>query len=188
MEFREFPKIPRLNREVVITEKIDGTNACVVVSDDGTELAAQSRSRIIVPGADNFGFAAWAYANAEFLKTTLGPGYHFGEWWGAGIQRRYGMERKWFSLFNVERWKGLRDYDKAQEIGLSVVPQVLVPGTDGYVITLGDVDTAIKRLRSHGSFAAPGFMDPEGVVVFHCASRSMFKVTCKDDEKPKGQT
>jgi hypothetical protein len=35
---------------------------------------------------------------------TLGPGRHFGEWWGAGIQRRYGLTEKRFSLFNVTRW------------------------------------------------------------------------------------
>lgn len=33
MEFKEFPKIPRLNREFTITEKIDGTNGCIVVEE-----------------------------------------------------------------------------------------------------------------------------------------------------------
>ena len=45
-EFKEFQKIPRLYREVIVTEKIDGTNACVVVGEDGS-VGAQSRSRII---------------------------------------------------------------------------------------------------------------------------------------------
>ena len=61
-EFRAFHKIPRLFRDVIITEKIDGTNACVVVTPDGTVLA-QSRSRFITPEDDNFGFAAWVQAN-----------------------------------------------------------------------------------------------------------------------------
>lgn len=30
--FKEWPKIARLNRPVVITEKIDGTNSCVIVT------------------------------------------------------------------------------------------------------------------------------------------------------------
>ena len=34
-EFQPFPKIPRLSREIVITEKIDGTNAQILITDDG---------------------------------------------------------------------------------------------------------------------------------------------------------
>lgn len=40
MAFQPFPKIARWSREVIITEKIDGTNASVIVSDDGKELCA----------------------------------------------------------------------------------------------------------------------------------------------------
>ena len=52
IEFREFPKIPRMFRECVITEKIDGTNAQVIVTEDG-RVAAASRSRLITPESDN---------------------------------------------------------------------------------------------------------------------------------------
>lgn len=31
MTFEAFPKIPRLNRDITITEKIDGTNVAVVI-------------------------------------------------------------------------------------------------------------------------------------------------------------
>lgn len=41
-EFVEFPKIARLSREIIVTEKIDGTNGVVFVSDDGgTVLGAK---------------------------------------------------------------------------------------------------------------------------------------------------
>jgi hypothetical protein len=65
----------------------------------------RSRSRWITPDDDNFGFAAWVEANRDELL-TLGPGRHFGEWWGSGIQRGYGLPKgeKRFSLFNVSRW------------------------------------------------------------------------------------
>ncbi len=116
MEFREFDKIPRLKRNVVITEKIDGTNACVVISPEGI-ISAQSRSQIITPDNDNYGFARWVEDNSEELA-KLGGGYHFGEWWGSGIQRRYGMDRKVFSLFNVGRWTRApgEGYEKCQSI------------------------------------------------------------------------
>lgn len=174
MEFQAFDKIPRLKRTIVVTEKIDGTNACIAIGDDG-EFATQSRSRIIVPGDDNYGFAAWAYANKEDLL-KLGPGYHYGEWWGAGIQRRYGLTEKKFSLFNTGRWSS--NPDKPSCCG--VVP----------ILEMGDlscVDSAVQQLRDKGSVAAPGFMFPEGVVIYHTSSRSMFKVTLEKDDEAKGQ-
>ena len=101
-EFHAFRKITRLHRECIATEKIDGTNGLVWVGDDGT-VRAGSRSRWITPEADNFGFARWVAEHAEELR-ALGIGYHYGEWWGAGIQRRYGLDHKRFSLFNVSLW------------------------------------------------------------------------------------
>lgn len=103
IDFQPFPKIPRLRRRVVVTEKIDGTNACVWVDDTATIVRAGSRNKWIDPKADNYGFAGWVEKNAaELLR--LGPGFHYGEWWGAGIQRRYDLSEKRFSLFNVGRW------------------------------------------------------------------------------------
>ena len=34
MDFKPFPKVPRLSREIVITEKLDGTNASVWIEID----------------------------------------------------------------------------------------------------------------------------------------------------------
>lgn len=101
-EFKEFPKMPRWSREVIITEKIDGTNASIFIGEDG-EFLTGSRTRWITPTDDNFGFSGWAYYNKEELL-KLGPGHHFGEWWGSGIQRGYGLKEKRFSLFNTFRW------------------------------------------------------------------------------------
>ena len=90
-DFVAFPKIARLNREIVITEKIDGTNASIYVSEKDGAVYAGSRTRWITPEDDNFGFARWVRDHADELRTGLGFGVHFGEWWGAGIQRRYGL-------------------------------------------------------------------------------------------------
>ena len=179
IEFRPWPKTARLFRDIVITEKIDGTNACVIV--EGDEVAAQSRTRIVTPGDDNFGFAKWVTANAESLKQTLGEGYHYGEYWGSGIQRGYGLPKgeKRFSLFNHSRWG---EVDLTSVAGLGVVP-CLYRG----VFDEQKIDIAIFDLRYAGSLASPGFDNPEGVVIYHTASNSTYKVTCKDDEKPKGQ-
>lgn len=173
-EFAPFPKIARLFRECVITEKIDGTNAQVVVSDDGSSVRAGSRNRWITPEADNMGFAKWVEANAEELK-QLGPGRHFGEWWGAGIQRKYGLKEKRFSLFNVAKW------GESRPACCHVVP-VIAQGK----FTTDLVETALKHLRIGGSVAAPGFMNPEGIVVFHTHGSHLYKVTLDNNDEHKG--
>jgi len=49
------------------------------------------------------------------------------------------------------------------------------------------VESTIELLRGFGSMAAPGFMQPEGVVVFHTATNTLFKKTLDNDEAPKGR-
>lgn len=177
VQFEAMDKIARLSRDCVITEKIDGTNAQVYIGDDG-EFITGSRSRWITPEDDNFGFARWAHENKEELL-KLGPGRHFGEWWGAGIQRKYGLTEKRFSLFNVRRW---RQPDVVLPGCVSLVP-VLYEGA----FTLDAVNAALAELRLGGSRAAPGFMNPEGVVVFHVAAQQLFKKTLEKDDQPKGR-
>jgi len=179
IEFEAWPKIARLNRNIVVTEKIDGTNAAVIITEDG-EVAAQSRTRLITPEQDNYGFAGWVQRNAQPLADVLGPGRHFGEWWGNGIQRRYGLAEKRFSLFNTGRWHADSMDEFYKVPGLGVVPVLYAGPFDQEAINY-----ALFKLDTAGSVAAPGFMDPEGVVVYVAAARSMFKVTIKGDEAPK---
>lgn len=175
--FCGFPKIPRLSRPCIITEKIDGTNASILVTEDGAVFAA-SRSRWLSsssPHEDNYGFARWVETNAALLRDELGVGHHFGEWWGQGIQRRYGKTEKVFSLFNT----GHPNYYAST---LCRVVPVLYVG----VFNSGVVDHVLERLREDGSYAAPGFMNPEGVVVYHTSSKQRFKKTIEKDEEPNG--
>jgi len=176
MEFIEFKKIARLSREVIVTEKIDGTNGQIYIGDDG-EFLVGSRSRWITPENDNHGFARWALEHKEELM-QLGPGRHFGEWWGSGIQRGYGLPKgeKRFSLFNVLRW------GESRPECCHVVP----------VLYTGNFDTSrvvetMNLLAYSGSAAAPGFMKPEGVVVYHIAGNIMFKKTLEKDDEPKSK-
>ncbi len=188
LEFQKFPKIPRFSRDIIITEKIDGTNATIYIpsDDDGDVLDAivaagypfyvGSRSRWITPDKDNYGFAKWAYVNAEELL-KFGPGWHRGEWWGQGINRAYGLKEKRFSLFNVSKWS-----DPTVRPACCHVVPVLYCGP----FHNDAVEAAITLLRNMGSYAAPGYMNPEGVVIFHTASGHLYKKTLENDEKPKG--
>lgn len=183
-EFEAFSKIPRLNRDVVITEKIDGTNGQLLINEDGKLVRIGSRNRWLTPRdkqGDNYGFAQWAWDNREALE-LLGPGRHFGEWWGQGIARRYGVDRKYFSLFNPYRYESFQS-PYIEEVGVRVVPII----NEG-LISEGVLEYAIEKLRMSGSIAAPGFMKPEGIVVYHTAARQAFKVTLEGDDKPKGRS
>ncbi|MFD4699781.1 RNA ligase family protein [Streptomyces niveus] len=191
-EFRAWPKTPRLFRDIVITEKIDGTNAAIHIDEDG-RVAAQSRTRMITPDADNYGFASWVHRNAEELAHILGSGLHFGEWWGQGIQRRYGMTEKRFSLFNVVRWGTQQNEDgttmasRAEQS--SLVGQVdAVPILYRGVFDQDVIDEQMRELRENGSYAAPGFMNPEGICVYHSQTRSVFKVTLDKNDAGKWET
>jgi hypothetical protein len=176
IDFIPFPKITRLRRTIVVSEKIDGSNASICIGEDGTVLAG-SRTRWITPEDDNYGFARWVRDNEETLRVGLGVGTHYGEWWGSGIQRRYGLTEKRFSLFNTGRWSG----DKCPPL-CHVVPVLYFgPWSDEAI------DSALAKLRTEGSVAAPSFMRPEGVVVFHTASQTLSKVTLEKDEEPKSR-
>jgi hypothetical protein len=181
MEFEAFQKIPRLRRMCVVTEKIDGTNAQIGITEDG-RIFAGSRTRWVTPGVavngvqpDNYGFAAWVEEHKEDL-IKLGPGRHFGEWWGAGIQRNYGLPERRFSLFNRGRWAD----DAVRPACCDVVP-LLFAGEFSSTV----VDDCIRRLRVGGSLAAPGFDRPEGVVVYMASSGQLYKVLCENDNAPK---
>lgn len=174
-EFRAWPSISRLSRDMIITEKLDGTNAQVCVEEDGTVLAG-SRTRWITPENDNAGFARWVKEHEDELRVGLGPGEHFGEWWGPGIQRRYSIPEKRFSLFNVHRWT-----DDVRPACCHVVP-ILYTG----LFDTGKVDAVLLELATTGSVASPGFMTPEGIIVFHVPSRMSFKKTLDKNDGHKG--
>jgi hypothetical protein len=202
MEFIPYPKTPRFKRDLVITEKIDGTNAQVVISqctaeqldralgsdldivdythlDVGTSLVLRvgSRQRWITPGkkTDNYGFAEWCRQNsAELFK--LGEGQHFGEWYGQGIQRGYGLDHRRFALFNTARWG---KHNPNTPSCCEVVPLL-------GVVSPSAVDSVLSELAFDGSYAVPGFMRPEGIIAYHSASKQNFKVLLENDDQPKG--
>jgi hypothetical protein len=197
MKFRDFGKISRMNRDCVVTEKIDGTNAAIhieeivsglifdpdistiAISNNNQYLVgAQSRSRLISPKQDNHGFAKWVWENKDELASTLGPGTHFGEWMGSGINRGYGLKEKRFYLFNTSRWENIHSFSDK----LYCVP-VLYKGP----FSTTAVNNIAKDLRIFGSEAVLGYDRPEGVIVYHTAGNFMMKVTCENDEKPKKQ-
>ncbi|RVH84250.1 hypothetical protein CN074_25010 [Sinorhizobium medicae] len=194
MDFTPFPKLSRLTSSCCITEKLDGTNAQVVISPtvetdredpsvtvklaldglDPVTIRVGSRNRWITPGkeTDNYGFAGWVRDHAIELS-GLGVGQHFGEWYGNGIQRGYGLKEKRFALFNVDRWGA---HNPNTPACCSVVP-ILYRGAYSDVA----INDAMLSLHDCGSFAVPFFQNPEGVVVYLKSARTLFKKTFEHD-------
>jgi len=206
----------RLSRECIITEKIDGTNASIYIGpynpldpncfgiqyghyteDEPLGIWAGSRTRWITPAKDNFGFAQWVFDNASELF-KLGEGHHFGEWWGSGIQRNYGFKNgeRFFSLFNASRWvehnkptyaienpnpKAEQKFTERAPACCKVVP-ILYKG----LFEPNAIARTLFELKQRGSAAASGFMQPEGIVIYHKAGQVGFKKTIENDHQPKG--
>lgn len=186
MEFQEFDSIEVLESLVTITEKIHGTNSQIVVfeytSTNGQShepklgLLAGSRNRYITPEDDNYGFATWVYANKETLISLLGPGRHFGEWYGSGIGPGYGLKEKRFALFNTYRWT------KPKQDGLLLPRMDVVPILYEGKFTPTIVKEVSDKLKSNGSTLVPGYMKPEGVVLYFSRSKGYFKEVFDKEE------
>lgn len=196
MIFQPFPKLARLSRGCVITEKLDGTNAQIYIVDPNYQegelyeacmdtepldiindlyIYAGSRTRTITPGktTDNYGFAGWVQQNADEL-VKLGEGRHFGEWYGQGIQRNYGLNERRFALFDTSRWPEQRPRPSCVDV---------VPVLHNGEFSTNVIDEVMYLLGRDGSKAVPGFKNPEGIVVYHQASRTQFKKTFDDKHK-----
>ena len=191
MEFVKYPKTARWASPFDITEKLDGTNAAVLIRTMTPELeddyhasvdepfrvlfnelgpeyavAAQSRTRVITPDDDNYGFARWVFNNADTLVTDLGPGTHYGEWWGAKIQRAYGLTdgERYFSLFDRKRYSDDLYHGGAHTPGLTLVPLL----NAGDEFSTEELEDSLQWLVENGSAVGTGFDRAEGVVVhFH---------------------
>lgn len=162
--FEEYPKIKRIGAaDMTITEKIDGTNAQVVIKDNEIILVG-SRKREIRVGDDNFVFAAWVQDNCEGLIEFLGEGTHYGEWAGPGIQKNpLYLEKKMFFLFNTHR----NPQEKFEAIG-DLVPDLRgVPVIHTGHFNLYDINKTLRSLMEGGSYVEEARVHarPEGIVI-----------------------
>jgi len=184
IEFKHWPKIIRIEnkRKPIFTEKIDGTNACIAIhplspeNEDHNAITtvgdgiinpklgiwAQSRNHFLSPNNDNYGFAKWVEDNKEDL-ITLGPGHHYGEWWGRGIGRNYGQTERFFSLFNIFKWGS---HNSNTPKCCNIVP----------IIRANTIEDVVAELRFFGSKAVPGWMKPEGAVMYEPDAGPYFKI------------
>jgi hypothetical protein len=166
-----------------VTEKVDGTNGLVSVGEDGL-VRAGSRNRWLTVSDDNFGFAAWVEANADEIR-KLGPGNHYGEWYGRGIQRGYGLFDRRFALFNVRRWHMVGGTSPLWGSGnAGPFATTEAPACCQVVPLLGVVEACeIEEVLRYfcSSWIVPGYERPEGVVIGHKPSGDLYKYTFGGD-------
>jgi hypothetical protein len=167
-EFKAWPKIPRLvNEYVIVTEKMDGTNSCIIINDKKI-VGVQSRNRLITREDDNYGFANWAYDNENEL-IGLGNGYHYGEWCGPKINgNRHQLEKNELYLFNTHRpIESIPPYCKVVPIlGEGPMQQLLGIGLYSIMSSL-EMDRPYK---------------PEGVIVYQTNANKLYKLTFNNPE------
>ncbi len=193
-EFKAWGSTPRENKNKTITEKIDGTNACLVITNG--KIVAQSRKRIITPEDDNYGFAKWAHANAGVLFDTLGYGYHYGEWYGEGIQKNpLGIEGRRFALFHPTKYNEANGYDLSKVDGLETVPLLHHGQCDVWTIPdiMSDLDiygskvvgakrTKIVRDLGDGyTYEIDKAATAEGIIIWNNETRTRTKMLLEND-------
>ena len=179
-EFKKFPKIFRLYEQpIVVTEKIDGTNGLIYIHKESNTIMAGSRKRWITTSDDNYGFARFVENNRDELIEKLGDGYHYGEWWGQGIQRHYNMDHRVFSLFNVSRWSE----DRVRPSCCDVVPEFPEYG----IKSLSELNYLFDSLKSENSLAASKyklyFSPIEGLMVYFKNSDRYEKIIFDESKK-----
>lgn len=157
-EFRKWSKTKRLtDTEMVITQKMDGTNAQILFSKDSTKQDIRcmvgSRNKWLVD-VDNFGFKAFVTEHYKALFNFLGPGRHYGEWCGPGIQTGEGLEERKLFLFG-----NYSEIPDSCEHLLATVPE-LYRGA----VSLEAVRHILEQLILDGSYVN-GFDKPEGIIV-----------------------
>lgn len=148
----------------------------VIAYTESLDLVCGSRTRWIAPGDDNFGFAEMVHEHKQEFIEKLGPGRHYGEWAGPGINSGEGLTKKTFVLFDHWRYPAERPLPPN-----TIVVPVLYSGE----FDLSKIEECMNDLKTNGSKLVAGFMAPEGVVVRVMGNR--FKVVFQaEDAKWKG--
>lgn len=105
-EWAAYHNVEPRKRRFLGTVKLHGTNAGISLTPDG-DVLYRSRSRIIAPDDDNYGFARAMSVHEGAIRAMLTPHAQdytatvFGEWCGAGVQSNVGISalEKMFVIF-----------------------------------------------------------------------------------------
>ena len=165
VNYNSFPSIERLeNIYCIISEKIDGTNSLIEINE--TNVRFGSRNRYISFSDDNAGFAnffkdyeaRFEDAAKDITTDESYPLRIYGEWFGCGIQRGYGLKDKFFMPFNSFYSEKLIEY----QVPNVIAPNIMYTGK----FSMEVVDTCMQQLKLNGSGVVKDYKQPEGIVIF----------------------
>lgn len=132
------PDILNNNKTVIYKYKIKlhGTNAAIQIHEDG-KIIPQSRTQLLIDGADNCGFAKFVKDNEDLFKKSKAGYVYYGEWIGPGIQKNVACSNINTKVFAIFAARPLSDSDE-----LIIEPAILekMIGTikDVYVLPWGE--------------------------------------------------
>lgn len=211
--FSAWPKIPRLRRDIVITEKIDGTNAAVRIFTAGPGYSEDYVSGSTVPDfphvfcatVDDVDYYVVAQGRKRMLSTETKATDNFGfaRWVhgnaetlirGLGIGTHYG---EWYGS-KIQSGYGYVDgerkfmlFNASRWTPETITDDLTAIGVESPtvlyqgVFDVSEINYWIEYMKLAGSVHVPG-QKPEGIVIYHVASNNLFKVLCENDELPKG--
>lgn len=215
MGFESFAKIARLNRECVITEKIDGTNAQVFIWNTATVTPEQHEEYGLLPGElpddipwlpfkkPGFNHFAIAAGSRNRWLTLDNDNHGFARWVTNNADELIKLDHgrhfgEWWGSGIGKRYsdwipKGEKRFSLfnvarwGNHENVEDRPECcdVVPVIEQGLFHSTLVHSALAKLAAHGSYALPGCNRPEGVVICHKAARQLFKVTLEKDEVPK---
>lgn len=163
--YNSFPSIERLeNIYCIISEKIDGTNGLIEINE--TNVRFGSRNRYISFSDDNAGFAnffkdyeaRFKDAAKDITTDESYPLRIYGEWFGRGIQRGYGLKDKFFMPFSFFYGEKLIEY----QVPNVIAPNIMYTGK----FSMEVVSACMQQLKLNGSGIVKGYKQPEGIVIF----------------------
>ena len=184
--YASFPSIERLeNIYCVISEKVDGTNGLIEINEvfpvgepKEIQIRFGSRNRYITFNNDNADFANFfRHYEARFKDVAADiilkelevsgetltecqeqyPLRIYGEWFGSGIQRGYGLKDKFFMPFSTFYAEKLIEY----QVPNIVKPNIMYTGKFNKLTA----DMCMNTLAIHGSGIIKDYKRPEGIVI-----------------------
>lgn len=214
IEFEAWPKTPRLNRDIVITEKIDGTNAAIqiVKLTDENSWVVDGEPRQFPSSLDNEKVTAFLEVEGEHYAVvaqsrnriiTPGKGTDNAGFAGWVRESAYTLVQDLGEGIHFGEWWGQsiqhgygmdrkvfslfnthRWGSKAQLFRTENLR--LVPVLYAGPFDQDAINRVLEDLNAFGSYARAFHPKPEGIIIYHTAAKQVFKVLCENDEIPKG--
>ena len=212
VEFEAWPKTPRLNRDIVITEKIDGTNSAIQIIKltEENSFEVDEDLRQFTNDTDNAKVTAFYFVDgeqyaviAQSRNRIITPGKGTDNAGFAGWVRVNGpsLVADLGEGIHYGEWWGQsiqHGYGMDRKVfslfnthhwgaaNFKTENLRVVPVLYAGPFSQNEINKVLEDLNKFGSYARAFHPKPEGIIIYHTAAKQVFKVLCENDEIPKG--